>query len=77
MQYLLEIEWDDPVGSAVSQVLSALPPDVEQTTRALPGGLSRSFIVVSAADRVRLDALARDIAGAGAAVRVAAGVEAP
>ena len=32
MEYLLEVQWSDPVSRAVARILSALPDEIEQTT---------------------------------------------
>lgn len=74
MQYLLEIEWTDPIASAVAQALSALPHEVEQT-RNVPTGVSRGFVVLTAGDRDLLDGVVQAVTAAGADVRIIAGAE--
>lgn len=45
MESLLEVQWSDPVARAVARILSQLPADVEQTTSAVPLGLSRGHLL--------------------------------
>lgn len=73
MRYLLEVEWKDPVATAVARVLSGLPGDVEQTTGSVPPGVTRGFVVLSSSDRAALDGVARAVAAAGAGVRIVVG----
>jgi hypothetical protein len=70
MEYLLELQWTDPVGRAVARILSALPDDVEQATSSVPIGLSRGFTVLRCDTPAALDDLARAVTAAGADVRV-------
>ncbi len=72
MEYLLEVQWSDPVARAVARILSQLPADVEQTTSAVPLGLSRGFAVVRCATPDDLANIAEAGAAAGAEVRVTA-----
>ena len=72
MEYLLEVQWSDPVAHAVARILSQLPADVEQTTSAVPLGLSRGFAVVRCATPDDLAGVADAVAAAGAEVRVTA-----
>lgn len=75
MKYLVELSWTDAVASAVTKILSTLPPDVEQSTGYLPPGINHGFVVISADDRGDLDRLTRAVAGVGADVRVIAAHE--
>jgi hypothetical protein len=70
MEYLLELQWADPVASAVARILSALPDGVEPTTSSLPPGTSRGFEVLRADSSVALTELVDAITGCGAEVRV-------
>ena len=72
MEYLLEVQWADPVARVVARILSNLPADVEQTTSAVPLGLSRGFAVVRGATADELADIAEAVAAAGADVRVTA-----
>ncbi len=72
MEYLLEVQWSDPVACAVARILSRLPADVEQTTSAVPVGLSRGFAVVRCATAGDLADIAQAVTAAGAEVRVTA-----
>ncbi len=72
MEYLLEVQWSDPVARAVARILSELPADVEQTTSVVPLGLSRGFAVVRCATPDDLADIAEAVTAAGAEVRVTA-----
>ncbi len=72
MEYLIEVEWTDPVASALGQILYALPDDIEQRTGVVPAGRNRGFVVLAACDRAALDSVADAVTAAGAAVRVTA-----
>ena len=69
-QYLVEIEWNDPVAMRVRRLLEALSPGIEQTTGQIPVSHERGFVVVNAADRAELDAFARAAHEAGAGVTI-------
>lgn len=75
MEYLLEIQWSDPVAAALVSVLSTLPTDVEPRTAAIPPDTPRGFVVLAAPDREEMERLAQAITAAGATVRVVAGGE--
>lgn len=70
MEYLLELQWTDPVASAVARVLSTLPDGVEPTTSVLPSATSRGFEVLQADSPVALAALVDAITRCGAEVRI-------
>jgi hypothetical protein len=70
MEFLLELQWPDPVARAVARILTALPDGVEPTTGSLPPGMSRGFEVVRADSPATLAALVDAIIGCGAEVRV-------
>ncbi len=69
MEYLLEVQWIDPVGRAVAGILSTLPDDVEETTSSVPL-LARGFAVLRSAEPRALSDIASAVAAAGANVRV-------
>lgn len=75
MEYLLEMEWSDPVAAALASVLTNLPIDVESRTAEMQPGAPRGFVVLAAPDRETVERLARAITAAGATVRVVAGHE--
>jgi len=70
MEYLLELQWTDPVASAVVRILSALPDGVEPRTSVLPPGTSRGFELLRADSPAALTELMDAITGCGAEVRV-------
>jgi hypothetical protein len=70
MEFLLELQWPDPVAIDVARILRALPEGVEPTTGSLPPATSRGFEVVTADSPVALTALVDAITGCGAEVRV-------
>lgn len=72
-QYLLELEWNDPVANRVRRLLDTLPAGVQQMTRQLPRSDERGFVVVNAADRAELDAFARAVTEAGAGITIVGG----
>lgn len=72
MEYLMEVQWADPVGRAVARILSALPDDVEQTTSSVPLGMTRGFALFRCANAGALADIAQAVAAAGAEVRVVA-----
>lgn len=72
-QYLVEIEWQDPIAANVRRLLEALPSTLEQTTRQLPLTLNSGFVVVNATDRAQLNEFAQAAKAAGADVRIIAG----
>ena len=70
MEYLLELQWTDPVASAVARILSALPDGMEPTTSVLPPGTSRAFEVLRVNSPAALTELVDAITGCGAEVLV-------
>ena len=70
MEYLLELQWTDPVASAVRRILPTLPAGVELTTGALPSGTSRGFEMLRIDSPVTLTELVGAITRCGADVRV-------
>jgi hypothetical protein len=76
MEYLLEVQWSDPVARAVARILSRLPTDVEQTTGVVPLSLSRGFAVVRCPTPNELADIAEAVRAAGAEVRVTPRTEA-
>lgn len=72
MEYLLQLQWADPVAKGVARVLSTLPGGVEQTTAAVPGTTNGGFTLLRADDRLALEKIAQAIAAAGADVRIVA-----
>jgi hypothetical protein len=70
MEYLLDLQWTDPVAKAVARVLSALPDDVEQTTASVPVAMIRAFTVLRASDSVTIKSIVQSIDAAGAEVRI-------
>lgn len=73
MEYLLEVQWTDPVASAVARILSTLPDGVEQTTSYVPSGTTRGFGVLRAESPEALADILHAITGCGAEVRVVGG----
>jgi hypothetical protein len=72
MEYLLDVQWTDPVATAVARVLSVLPDGVEQTTASVPVTMTRGFTVLRADDAVALEGIVQAMAAAGADVRMVA-----
>lgn len=72
MEYLLDVQWADPVAKIVARILSALPVGVEQTTASVPVALTHGFTVLRTEDGVLLEQIAQAIAEAGADVRIVA-----
>ena len=70
MQFLVEIEWEDPVATRVQRLLEALPAGIDQLDRQLPLATERGFVVVNAANRTALDAFAQAANHAGADVKI-------
>ncbi len=73
-QYLVEIEWQDPIGATLRRLLELLPAALEQTTRDLPMTGRSGFIVVNTADRAQLNEFALAAQAAGAEVRIIDGI---
>src|SRR5262249_36039315 len=71
MEYLLDVQWTDPVAKAVARVLSALPDGIEATTASVPVATTRGFTVLRADDWAALQSIVHAIADAGADVRIA------
>ena len=70
MEFLLELQWPDPVAIDVARILRALPDGVEATTGSLPPAANRGFEVVRTDSPAALTALVDAITRCGADVRV-------
>ena len=72
-QFLVEIEWQDPIAATVRRLLERLPAGVEQATRDVPQAMSHGFVVLNGADQHDLDDLTRAVTEAGAGVSIVRG----
>ena len=72
MEYLLDVQWADPVATAVRRVLSGLPAGVESRTAVVPTARHHSFTLLSIEDPTTLATIADAISAAGADVRIVA-----
>jgi hypothetical protein len=72
-QYLLELDWNDPVANRVRRLLDTLPAGVQQMTRQLPMSHERGFVLVDAEDRTDVEAFARAVTEAGAGITIVPG----
>ena len=72
-QFLVEMEWPDPIAAAVRRLLERLPAGVEQADREVPQAVTHGFVVLNATDPHALDELTRAVTEAGAGVSIVAG----
>jgi hypothetical protein len=72
MEYLLDVQWADPVATAVRRVLSGLPAGVESRTAVVPTVRHHGFTLLSLDDPTALASITDAITAAGADVRIVA-----
>ena len=70
MEYLVDVQWADPVAKAVSRVLSVLPDGVEQRTAFVPTAMNHGFTLLSTDEATALEKIADALTAAGADVQI-------
>jgi hypothetical protein len=70
MEYLIEVQWDDPLADAIGRLLRTMPQGVEQATSEVPRGSERAFVVYRSDSSEALEGLACAVSKLGAQVRI-------
>jgi hypothetical protein len=70
MEYLIEVQWNDPLAEAIGRLLRTMPQGVEQTTSEVPRGPERAFVVYRSDSSEALEGLACTVSKLGAQVRI-------
>jgi hypothetical protein len=70
MEYLIEVQWDDPLADAIGRLLRTMPQGVEQTTSQVPRGPERAFAVYRSDSSESIEGLVGTVSKLGARVRI-------
>jgi hypothetical protein len=70
MEYLIEVQWDDPLADAIGRLLRTIPQGVEQTTSEVPRGPERAFVVYRSESSEDIEGLVCTVSKLGARVRI-------